>query len=442
MRASFPETSAVLLRNATLPRPVLTGATFPGEHPLVSADLLIVGEKITAIGTPGALPVPDMAAVWDCRDGLVLPAFADIHTHLDKGHIWPRMPNPDGTFMGALEAVAADRAGKWMAEDIERRMEFSLRCAYAHGTAAIRTHLDSANGQHEISWDVFDKVRERWAGRIEMQAVALVGPDTLVGDRAELMSIARRAKASGGAMGGAIAVFPEARQAVFNAVEIAGELDMDVDLHADETLEVESSALRHLADAVLATGFRRKVLAGHCCVLSVQDEKTARGTIARVAEAGVSVVSLPMCNMYLQHRRNDPILETPLNRGVTLVNELKAAGVKVALASDNTRDPFYAYGDLDCLEVFREGARIAHFDHPQAHAWDWLRSLTSGATEIAGFERAGQIGVGMTADLVLVDARHWTELHSRPQSDRIVLRGGVAIDTMLPDYRELDDLMR
>jgi cytosine deaminase len=31
---------------------------------------------------------------------------------------------------------------------------------------------------------------------------------------------------------------------------------------------------------------------------------------------------------------------------------------------------------------------------------------------------------------------------SRPQADRIVVRAGRAIDTTLPDYRELDDLMR
>ncbi len=75
---------------------------------------------------------------------MVFPAFIDMHTHLDKGHIWGRAPNPDGTFMGALTTVGADRAANWTAEDVRTRMEFSLRCAYAHGTRAIRTHLDAS----------------------------------------------------------------------------------------------------------------------------------------------------------------------------------------------------------------------------------------------------------------------------------------------------------
>jgi cytosine deaminase len=25
---------------------------------------------------------------------MVFPAFVDMHTHLDKGHIWGRAPNP------------------------------------------------------------------------------------------------------------------------------------------------------------------------------------------------------------------------------------------------------------------------------------------------------------------------------------------------------------
>jgi cytosine deaminase len=130
-----------------------------------------------------------------------------------------------------------------------------------------------------------------------------------------------------------------------------------------------------------------------------------------------------------------------MRRGVTLLHEFRAAGVPVAIASDNTRDPFYAYGDLDALEVFREGARILHFDHPQDEAWGWVGTVGAEAAVIAGFDYTAKIEVGAPADLVLFRARTWTELLSRPQTDRVVLRGGNAIDTTLPDYRELDDLM-
>ncbi|MGI9450148.1 MAG: cytosine deaminase, partial [Geminicoccaceae bacterium] len=54
----------------------------------------------------------------------------------------------------------------------------------------------------------------------------------------------------------------------------------------------------------------------------------------------------------------------------------------------------------------------------------------------------GRIRSGVPADLVLFKARNPSELLSRPQSDRIVLRGGVPIDQTLPDYQELDDLFR
>jgi cytosine deaminase len=332
-----------------------------------------------------------------------------------------------------------DRVGMWSAEDVGRRMDFSLRCAYAHGTAAIRTHLDVNPPQHEISLDLFAAMRERWAGRIEMQAVSLIGPEELI-NPAALDAIARKTAEIGGLLGGSVAVFEHSKQAMLRVVEKAGELGLDLDLHTDETGDPSAHALEHLAEAVIETGYRGKVLAGHCCVLTVQDEATQKRTIEMTARAGISVVSLPMCNIYLQDR-TPAGHRTPMRRGVTLLHEFKAAGVKVAIASDNTRDPFYAYGDLDGMEVLREGARIVHFDHPQDEAWAWARTVGADAAAIAGFEYTAKIEVGAPADLVLFRARNWTELLARPQMDRVVLRRGVAIDTTLPDYRELDDLM-
>ena len=42
------------------------------------------------------------------------------------------------------------------------------------------------------------------------------------------------------------------------------------------------------------------------------------------------------------------------------------------------------------------------------------------------------------ASSVVMRARSYSELLSRRQADRVVIRDGRAIDTTLPDYRELD----
>ena len=75
-------------------------------------------------------------------------------------------------------------------------------------------------------------------------------------------------------------------------------------------------------------------------------------------------------------------------------------------------------------------------DHPHG---TWHRAVTAIPADIMGLP-AGRIEPGAVADLVIFKARTMNELLSRPQSDRTVLRGGVEIDTTLPDYAELDDL--
>jgi cytosine deaminase len=136
--------------------------------------------------------------------------------------------------------------------------------------------------------------------------------------------------------------------------------------------------------------------------------------------------------MYLQGRSAG---RTPRWRGITLVHEFRSAGVPVAFASDNCRDPFYAYGDYDMMEVYREAVRIAQLDHPFG---DWAASVAAIPAASCGFAGRGRIAVGAPADLVLFRARSMTELLARPQADRCVLRRGAVADTTLPDFRELD----
>lgn len=401
----------------------------------VPACLIGQGAGLTRIGltiADGRIVDGPGDVTVDMGGAMVFPGFTDMHTHLDKGHIWPRAANPDGSFMGALTTVSADREAHWTAEDVRRRMDFALRCAYAHGTTAIRTHLDSIAPQDSISWPIFREMRAEWAGRIALQASCLVGVDRADMD-GDFVKTADIVAASGGVLGMVTYPVPDIRERLRGFFRLASERGLEVDFHADETGDPDVATLRLIAETVLETGFDAPVTVGHCCSLAVQDAAECERTLDLVAKAGLNIVSLPMCNLYLQARQTG---RTPRWRGLTVVHEMKARGINVSFASDNTRDPFYAYGDLDMLEVMREATRIGHLDHADP---DWVHAFLANPARACGFA-APSLTPGAPADLVITRARDWSELFSRPQSDRIVLRAGRVIDRTLPDYAELDDL--
>ena len=416
---TLPTAGAYTLMNVTVP-----GCMVGRTEDLVTTFLHIKDGKIADTG----------GIQIDMARSIVFPCFTDMHTHLDKGHIWPRAANPDGTFIGALTTVGADRSANWRAEDVRTRMEFGLKSAYAHGTKCIRTHLDSIPPQDRISWPVFSELREKWKDKITLQAASLAGCDTFDSIKEDYKGTADIVAEHGGTLGLVTYPVPDVKQRIEELFELAGDRDLDVDFHSDETMDGSSETLRQIAETVLEIGWDKPVTVGHCCSLTTQDEARAMDTLDLVAKAGLNIVSLPMCNLYLQDRERG---RTPRGRGITLVHEMKARGINVSFASDNTRDPFYAYGDLDMIEVMRQATRIGHLDHSDA---DWTNAFTANPARAMSLTEPGLIP-GAPADLVICNARDWTELFARPQSDRIVLRGGQPIDTTLPDYKDLDHLM-
>lgn len=437
--AAVPKAPAYRITDACVPVDLAPALTAHGTAERFAAcDIVVDDGRISLVGPAGAAAAAADLPTVDLRGGIVLPRFVDVHTHLDKGHIWPRRANPDGTHAAARTAVAADREAHWSADDVRTRMDFSLRCAYAHGSSAIRTHLDSLGKQAAISWPVFAEMREEWNDRVALQGVALFPVDLAVDDEPQFRSIVETAARHGGILGAFTflgeAPGPRLELALDRLFGIAMAHGLDLDLHVDESCSPDARSLEQIAIAARRHRFIGRIVAGHCCSLSLAPEEDLARIVDRLGEAGIAVVSLPMCNMYLQDRAAG---RTPRLRGVAPLHELDAAGVTVMIASDNTRDPFYAYGDLDMLEVFREATRILHLDHSER---PWIRTLGAVSADVMGLAGHGTIAVGQAADLVLTRARTLPELVCRPQSDRTVIVSGRAIDTSLPDYRELDHL--
>src|SRR5258708_11159276 len=406
----------------------------PDFEGLVRLDIEIRDGRIARLAPPGTAPT----GAVDLKGGLVWPGFVDIHTHLDKGHIWPRSPNPDGSFLGAASTTSNDRSARWTKEDIRQRMEFGLQCAWAQGSVAVRTHLDTHAPQAEVSWPVFMALRDSWAGRIELQAASLMPMDAF--GEAQVTRLADIVAPAGGILGtvtrlsggGHDALPPEFVDLLERIFRLAIDRNLDMDLHVDESGDSGATALIEIARMAVKLGFKGRLQCGHCCSLAVQHDEFVDQTLRAVADAGIAIVSLPMCNMYLQGRTAK---RTPRWRGVTLLHELKDAGVDVSIASDNCRDPFYAFGDHDMLEVMTQATRIAHLDHPFG---DWPKAFTAVPASVMGLPNHGRLKAGTPADLVLLSARFMSEMLSLSQADRVVLRSGKAIDTSLPDYRELD----
>ncbi|MEO1147877.1 MAG: cytosine deaminase [Cyanobacteria bacterium J06638_22] len=442
------------LTNAHIPVALLTEAISPQTRDgLALMDVEIRDGHVVQVCLAGAAEA--VVDVVDLRRGIVFPCFADLHTHLDKGHTWERTPNPTGHFDAALEALGQDSQAHWQFEDVYRRMEFGLKCSYAHGSKAVRTHLDSGGTLAETNFAAFAKLREEWRDRLHLQAVSLVPLDYWLTPEGE--RLADQVAEYGGILGGVTFKNPDLDAQIERTFDLAHERGLNLDFHVDESPDPESDALYRIARTAQRHAFSGQIVCGHCCSLSLQDPQQAIATIEAVKGAGIGVVSLPLCNLYLQdrdqeasiklshlvsshslaHLENQPTY-TPRWRGVTLLHELKHAGIPVAVANDNCRDAFHAFGDHDMLEIFRESTRIAHFDTPYE---DWSRTVTTTPAELMGLPTVGRIGTGLPADLVLFSARYFSELLSRPQSDRTVLRNGKAIDTRLPSYEELDDLV-
>ena len=312
-------------------------------------------------------------------------------------------------------------------------MDFALRCAFAHGTSALRTHIDSHVPDARKAWETFCDVRDRWRGKITLQAVSIAPADMLADDRVATR-IADLVADCGGVLGVSTRWIPELETVLEHAFDLAEARGLGLDLHVDETGDPASAALGMIARIAVRRRFALPIVAGHCCSLSLQSQALIDRTLDLVAEAGLTVVSLPLLNVQRQDRQAG---RTPRWRGVTLVHEMKARGIRVALGSDNVRDPLHAYGDYDLLEVYREATRICHLDAPVG---DWPTAVTTAPAAAMGLPDR-TLSPGAAADFILFAARDFSELLARPQSDRCVVRQGVASAAAPPDFSELDAIL-
>lgn len=400
---------------------------------LCDCRLTVADGKVAAIQPAG---IGGRTAGHDASGSILLPGFLDAHTHLDKAHSWERAPNRSGTFDEALKNLSEDKEN-WTVEDVYKRAEFSLQCAHAHGTVALRTHVDTGLPWAGRSFEALSQLREAWAGRVELQLVSLAW----VADYATALGPATAdlpVKYGAVALGGMPVMSEDLDHQLDCLIRLAAERGVGLDLHVDENSRLDADCLEAVARAVLRNEFPHTVVCGHCCNLALKPLEKQIEVLDVVKEAGIRVVSLPMCNLYLQDRRVEGDgIQTPHWRGVTLAHEFMERDIPFACASDNVRDAFYAYGDFDMLEVYRESLRIAHLDRRLPES---VRVVTAAPARLMDLDVRGygKIEVGSPASFNLFPVRGLSQLLSRIHMTRKLFRGDRFVSPALPDYSEME----
>ncbi|HEY5079767.1 MAG TPA: cytosine deaminase [Opitutaceae bacterium] len=427
---------------ACLPPPLsaATGAEDGALEPWRECDVLVDGARIAAVTQSGASGgAAHDGRTTDLGGLLVFPGLIEVHTHLDKCHTWDRAPGVHSDFWESLAILAADSV-HWTEEDVYRRAEFGLRTAWAHGTVALRSHLDTSGTVGADSHAAVGRLRAEWRGRMEIQTVSLFRIGEFFGSEAgRIVELSATHKAN--ALGGFPQPNPDLPRQLDNVMAAARELGIGLDLHVDESGLVHAECLRATAEAMLRNQFPHPVACGHNCSLSVQSPERSAQTIALVREAGIGIISLPLTNLHLQGRARGPKPagaafgppRTPQWRGLTLLHECIEAGVTVACGGDNVRDAFIGWGDFDMVEVYVESVRLAHLDTRLAFS---PAVVTTGPARIMGLKGYGLIAPGSPADMIVFSARRLYALLARPSTPRRLIHGEEFRDAALPDFDE------
>ncbi len=418
-----------VLRNVRIP----TAMSPPGLPDccdgLAEGELWLANGRIETVnrrGRPG-----DGRPEIDLSEAMVWAMPVDCHTHADKGQTWGRARVSDGTFRGALEAARADRIENFDPEDLRSRARFILECAVAHGTAALRTHFDAVPGDFDSTFDVMADLADEFQDRMHVQ----LAPFTGLGEDPDF--VAHLSDLAGDRRSGVLSVH------VCRAPGLEGFLDLvfhhaarnalELDFHADETLDPASDCLGVIAETALLHRFDAPILVGHACSLSVQPRDVLYRTLSLVREAEIGIVALPLCNAYLQDRRSG----SPRWRGIAPVHEIAEMGIPVAIASDNVRDPFHGYGDMDLPELYRMATCMMQLDHPVDH---WPASVSTTPAAMIGRPELGRLGDRTPANMLIFPARNWSEFCARASTPRIMLRNGLVQSTEPPCFSRLDGL--
>jgi cytosine deaminase len=369
-------------------------------------DIGVAGGRIVAIEPAGATSVGSRTV--DIAGALLVPAFVEGHIHLDTsfyGDKWiPHKACTNG--FDVHERVAFQAQNMAQAAPMDERARKQLELCVAHGSLQMRSHVTVDGSVGLKALETILEIREEYRDIIDIQLVAF--PQNGILKSPGTPELLDEAIALGADLVGGLdpASFDRDLQGHLDVVfGVAEKRGVGVDIHLHDFGSLGAFTVEEICARTVVLGMQGKVAISHAYGLGDLDADSARRIGARIARAGVSIMT-----------------NAPGDHVFPPVALLRSEGVTVFSGSDNIRDSWWPYGDGDMLSrAMMIGYRSGFYtDDELAAAFDVV--TTAGAMAL-GLEGYG-ITIGAKADFVTLAAEHVPEAVVAVPKPRRVFKAG------------------
>ncbi|MCF7754219.1 amidohydrolase family protein [Paenibacillus xylanexedens] len=398
-------------------------------------DVGISSGKITFV-TPCGERKTEASRLVRGKGGLLLPGFVEPHIHLEKAYLLDSMDREAESLQDAIQ-ITSKLKSSFTKEDIYRRSLVVIREAVRNGVTHMRCHaeVDPVLGLRAVESAL--RLKQALKHQLDLQVVAFPQEGVFKSPgTAELMEEAIRMGAD--VIGGITYQDADLGEHLDFAFGLAWKYGKSLDFHADFSVDSNDRAVVEIAKRTIAAGMQGHVAAGHLTSLGSLPEHEALAIGELLCLAGISVITLPMTDLFLNGREGSE----GHHRGLTPVKLLQDCGVNVAIGVNNVRNPFTPFGKADPIEAAWLLA-VTSYMGSKRDALILTNMLTHNAAQALGIENYG-VKVGAPADMVLFRERSEREVLLNKPEARTVWKSGLQVactDSKLLELPWLSDGM-
>lgn len=351
-----------------------------------------------------------------CEGRLVTPGLVDAHIHLDKALLSDRAPSVEGTLAEAIR-VTGEAKRAFTREDIQGRARRLLDMAVAHGTTAMRSHVEVDPIVGLMGLEALVPLKREYAPALDLQLCAFAQEGILQAPGTERL-LAEALRAGADLVGGCPYNDTDARAHIDIVFRLAREFGVDADFHADFFDEPQHLHVRYIAQETIRHGWQGRVAVGHLTEVAALPPDEQEEIARALREADVAVIMLPATDLYLMGRKDI----RSVRRGLAPVKRLLAAGVTVAAATNNVRNAFTPVGTAG-LPLMGYLLSVAAHMGTGRELSQVLDMLTTQPARILRIPDYG-VGAGRRADLVVWEAERAEEVVGALRPCRLVVKAG------------------